>query len=44
MTGRTPSPGNYFTDRVLHWVEHMRLAATVDAIDWANPVTLPQSS
>lgn len=30
--------GHRFTDRVEHWQWHQRLAATVDAIDWANPV------
>lgn len=27
-----------YTDRFVHWQWHMRLAATVDVIDWANPV------
>lgn len=36
--------GERFTDRAAHWAWHMRLAATVDAIDWANPVVTPEPS
>lgn len=36
--------GERFTDRAAHWAWHMRLAATVDAIDWGNPVVTPEPS